>query len=42
MVFDIIVMDFTMPVMGGEQAARIIRNDGFNGLIIGMRQALFI
>ena len=36
LIFDVIVLDFTMPVMGGEQAARTLRAEGFTGLIVGL------
>jgi CheY-like chemotaxis protein len=34
--YDLVLMDFTMPVMDGPTAASIMRKDGYDGVLIGV------
>lgn len=38
--YDVVWMDFTMPVMSGEEAGQCIRKNGFTGTIIGVTAAV--
>ncbi|MBL4571724.1 MAG: response regulator [Gammaproteobacteria bacterium] len=40
--YDIVLMDMHMPVMGGHEAATLLRNHGYTGLIVALTASVMI